>query len=225
MTLGNSLSYSLSGLFANIVAVGLIDKKASLTAAGLVIVMKSSTDLRALSPIHLRRRSQRLLMSPFLHVGASPNPRSSLPLILRRPPPALVSSFVSHSTVHLSSLSPDLKKRRYFCLYEGASVFDLSGQRVERVGNKQDVREARAWAAPSRSRSPEELLKSVSNQLNSHLEELKDDREVMKLVKLERPMLTSVALTAFRELKLGNYHKIRELVQNYPSLVHAVDGV
>lgn len=164
-------------------------------------------------------------MSPFLHVGVSPNPRSSLPLILRRPQAVSVSSFVSRSTAHLSSLSPDLKKRRYFCLQEGASIFDLSGHRVERVGSRQDLREAKDWAAPCRSHSPEDLLKNVSNQLNSHLEELKNDREAMKMVKLERPMYTSVVLTAFRELKLGNYHKIRELVQNYPSLVHAVDGV
>lgn len=164
-------------------------------------------------------------MSPFLHVGGSPNPRSSLPLIVRRPKPVLVSSFVSRSTAHLSSLSPDLKKRRYFCLHEGASLFDLSGHRVEGVGPRQDVREARGWAVPSHSRSPEDLLRKVSSQLDSHLEELKNDREVMKMVKLERPVHTSVALTAFRELKLGNYHKIRELVQNYPSLVHAVDGV
>ena len=187
--------------------------------------MKSSTDSRSLSPIHLRKRSQRLLMSPFLHIG--PDPRSSLPLILRKPPPSssLVNSFVFHSTSHLTSLSPDLKKRRYFCLHEGASIYDISGQRINKVRDKQDVREARASLAPLRSHSPQELLQNVSNQLNSHLEELKNDREAMRCVKLERPMRTSVVLSAFRELKLGNYHKIRELVQDYPSLVHAFDGV
>lgn len=166
-------------------------------------------------------------MSPFLRLSESPNPRNSLPLLVRRhrKREPKVETFVSQSTSFAGSLSPESKKRRYFCLQDGASLYDISGHKVDQVPSTQELREARSWIAPIHLTSPNQLLKNVSLQLNSHLQELKLDRDLIRSVQIEKPVLSSAVLTAFREVKLGNAHKIRELVQNYPYLVHSVDGV
>ena len=65
----------------------------------------------------------------------------------------------------------------------------------------------------------------MSHELDTHLSTLVSDRKRMQGVKFETPNYSPAAVAAFRELKLSNNHKVRELVTVYPGLVYVVDAV
>ena len=177
-------------------------------------------------------------MSPFIRLEkthvAKPRSKSTLrlPLLQRQnyPPFRGQPSFKPTdpvSTQPSASLlvHPSPPKSRYFYLNDHGSLYDISGRRVTAVTSSQDITEAQGWVQPSRSESPEVLLRNMSQELEVRFVSLAQDRRVMQSVKFEEPSHTTSAVTAFREVRLGNDHRVKELVQDYGHLVSAVDAV
>lgn len=166
--------------------------------------MKSA--VLALRPVHNRRSVRRSLhQSPFLRLSSLEASHSKSSPDLGPDP--------QHRSLSCSKVPP--VRRRYFCLRDSESVYDLSGKSVA-----EDMHEASAWTL-TKEESPILLLRRVSKLLETRLKTVVSDRKVLQRVSLEPVSSLPARILAFQ----GNSHTVRKLILQFPGLVRAVDAV
>ena len=175
--------------------------------------MKSS--ILSFRPARTRRSARSSLrMSPFLHLSShsyyKSSPSLSVPIQTRAQP----------FDKSISSLKvPYIPRRRYFCLRDSESLYDIRGKSV--VG---EMVEASGWRENKAERQ-EIGLRRVSKQLENRLETIASDRRRLERVSLEPASSLPARIQVFQELKRGNNHAVRKLVLEHPELIRAVDAV
>jgi len=164
----------------------------------------------ALRPVHNRRSVRRSLhQSPFLRLSSLEASHSKSSPDLGPDP--------QHRSLSCSKVPP--VRRRYFCLRDSESVYDLSGKSVA-----EDMHEASAWTL-TKEESPILSLRRVSKLLETRLKTVVSDRKVLQRVSLEPVSSLPARILAFQEVKRGNSHTVRKLILQFPGLVRAVDAV